>query len=560
MEFIPGATLHNMHVLGLPERQKLALMDDLLNVLEYLHPKVLHRDVKPANIKMRQDGSLVLLDFSLAKGATFSDGRLVDTRPGHSKGYADIRQVSHRPSATIKGDIYAAGGVLAYLVSGETPKDSTDRQSDVHEGKADPLIEMIKTSRVRADVCAVILRAMALKETERYPSIQVMRVALKKIRRRRRLRPLSIAFLLVLIISFSLTAEFRPEWFSRIPGTDILAPFRSVITPTALLGGEEITPVLKSSAPAVIAQGRQAPQQFLTPPSALAQETSGPPQTLVTLPELGAPSPTAEPNLTLPATVTTEPIATTVLNPSPTITPGQIPSATATPAPTLTNEPTATPSPTIQAPALPVIRPTIRPTAVPTVRPTLRPTIRPIAIPTARPTIRPTIRPTAVPTVRPTLRPTIRPTAVPTARPTLRPTIRPTATTAQIPVADGTYQGSTSAGGTITITIIDRRVRSVVFTYPAGVGPTLQGNCAGISPRDTGYESTIVSLTIRIDGTGRFSANRIAVRYGNEVRYLSLSGSIADGQATGNLIEDNPNPETSDCTHHAEFVWTAARP
>lgn len=52
----------------------LAWGDQLLAVLEYLHgqePPLIHRDIKPPNLKLMPDGTLILLDFGLAKGGLF---------------------------------------------------------------------------------------------------------------------------------------------------------------------------------------------------------------------------------------------------------------------------------------------------------------------------------------------------------------------------------------------------------------------------------------------------------------------------------------------------------
>ena len=55
-----------------PVAEVLRWADAMLGALEYLHwqsPPVVHRDIKPQNLKLRDDGRIVLLDFGLAKGA-----------------------------------------------------------------------------------------------------------------------------------------------------------------------------------------------------------------------------------------------------------------------------------------------------------------------------------------------------------------------------------------------------------------------------------------------------------------------------------------------------------
>jgi serine/threonine protein kinase len=53
-----------------PEWLVLRWADELLDVLDYLHtqtPPIIHRDIKPGNLKLRGDGTLVLVDFGIAK-------------------------------------------------------------------------------------------------------------------------------------------------------------------------------------------------------------------------------------------------------------------------------------------------------------------------------------------------------------------------------------------------------------------------------------------------------------------------------------------------------------
>ena len=77
-EFIDGQNLQE----GLAskrwsEREVLDLMDEVLDILHYLHtrhPPVLHRDIKPGNLIRKQDGKLVLVDFGSVRDALRSSG------------------------------------------------------------------------------------------------------------------------------------------------------------------------------------------------------------------------------------------------------------------------------------------------------------------------------------------------------------------------------------------------------------------------------------------------------------------------------------------------------
>ena len=75
MEFIPGddlGTLLSKRAGPFPVADVLRWADVLLDALEYLHghtPPIIHRDIKPQNLKLTDRGEIILLDFGLAKGA-----------------------------------------------------------------------------------------------------------------------------------------------------------------------------------------------------------------------------------------------------------------------------------------------------------------------------------------------------------------------------------------------------------------------------------------------------------------------------------------------------------
>ena len=100
--------------------QLVSMTGQVARALDALHQAgVIHRDIKPGNILFELDGSAVLTDFGLAKGAGFS----ALTRPGAIVGTLDYLAPEriHGDEATAASDIYALGCVAYEALSGKPP-------------------------------------------------------------------------------------------------------------------------------------------------------------------------------------------------------------------------------------------------------------------------------------------------------------------------------------------------------------------------------------------------------------------------------------------------------
>src|SRR5438105_1225495 len=167
MEYIPGEDLSAMlkgRAAPFPTAQVLAWADQLLDALEYLHtqqPPVIHRDIKPQNIKLLPRDQVVLLDFGLAKGAPLQT-RVTATGSlfGYSFNYAPIEQMQGAGTDP-RSDLYSLGATLYHLLTATTPPDALTRATAVLNGEPDPLKAACDVNaRVPAGVSEVLARAM----------------------------------------------------------------------------------------------------------------------------------------------------------------------------------------------------------------------------------------------------------------------------------------------------------------------------------------------------------------------------------------------------------------
>ena len=155
------------------EAQLRGMIGPLLDGLEKVHAAgFLHRDIKPDNIFLRDDGRPVLIDFGSARQTLSDPGQALTTIV--SPGYAPFEQYTTSKQQGPWSDIYSLGGVLYFLVSGENPPDAITRM------KGDTLGERLAPSRQHYSVALIeaIEWSLALEDTERPRDVATWRNAL----------------------------------------------------------------------------------------------------------------------------------------------------------------------------------------------------------------------------------------------------------------------------------------------------------------------------------------------------------------------------------------------
>ncbi len=188
MEFISGRDLSEMLKeragAPFPTRDVLNWADQLLDALDYLHtqePVVVHRDIKPQNLKLATRNQIILLDFGLAKG-TPSQTRVTATGSlfGYSFNYAPLEQMQGTGTDP-RSDLYSLSATLHHLLTAQTPADALSRATAVLNGQPDPLRPAHEiNAQVPAAISELLSRAMSLNAAGRPASAVEMRESLRR--------------------------------------------------------------------------------------------------------------------------------------------------------------------------------------------------------------------------------------------------------------------------------------------------------------------------------------------------------------------------------------------
>jgi serine/threonine protein kinase/Tol biopolymer transport system component len=147
----------------------------ICDALSYLHacqPQVVHRDIKPGNIKITSNGNVILVDFGLAKVTQGSQVTSTGARamtPGYSppEQYGTAR-TDHR------SDIYSLGASLYMALTGALPEDALARAM----GQIDLTPIRKHNPNVSRRLAAVIEKAMELRPEQRYQTAEDFKQAL----------------------------------------------------------------------------------------------------------------------------------------------------------------------------------------------------------------------------------------------------------------------------------------------------------------------------------------------------------------------------------------------
>jgi beta-lactam-binding protein with PASTA domain/predicted Ser/Thr protein kinase len=179
MEFVNGRTLKEVLAAEqrIQPRRALEMIADICAALEFSHRHgIIHRDIKPGNVMITQNGQVKVMDFGIARA--LASGATTMTQTSAVIGTAQYLspEQARGESVDARSDVYAAGCVLFELLVGHPPFVGDSPVSVAYQHvREDPRPPSSINREVPPDVDAIVLKALAKNPLNRYQSAQEMR-------------------------------------------------------------------------------------------------------------------------------------------------------------------------------------------------------------------------------------------------------------------------------------------------------------------------------------------------------------------------------------------------
>jgi serine/threonine-protein kinase len=189
LEFVRGKSLRDRISLGtLPLPQTFAVMHGVLQALDYAHKRsIVHRDMKPENVLMSEEGEVKVADFGIARLTDDSGAGSTATKTGTTVGTPQYMSPEQVASSKVDGrsDLYSAGIMFYELVVGQPPFTASEADGPftlmAKHVQAPPKPPSVHRPGLDMGLEEVILKSLSKRPEERYQTGQEFDDAMSRV-------------------------------------------------------------------------------------------------------------------------------------------------------------------------------------------------------------------------------------------------------------------------------------------------------------------------------------------------------------------------------------------
>ena len=168
MEYCGGGSLKRRISAGMDRYEAYRLMRDIAGALGVLHAAgILHRDLKPTNVLFRDDGSLALIDFGLAKQVALQ-GEVTGAGAIFGTPYYMSPEQGHAEPVDVRGDIYSLGVIFFEMLTGAKPYDGETAMAVIVKHRQAPVPGLPLSLR---EFQPLIQRMLAKQPVDRFQTV-----------------------------------------------------------------------------------------------------------------------------------------------------------------------------------------------------------------------------------------------------------------------------------------------------------------------------------------------------------------------------------------------------